>query len=87
MPPWLSRDGPRTKSVTFGWDPPSSGDAAGYRVYVTTVSDLVQYAFDAGPETQVTLDLPIGKEYFATVTAYNAAGESPPSSSIQFDLS
>jgi hypothetical protein len=46
----------------------------------------MQQAFDAGPESQFNVDLPIGERYVATVTAYNAAGESLPSSDIQFDL-
>ena len=97
LPPWLSRNGPQpesvesesrplTKSVTFGWEPSSSGNATGYKIYVTTVSALVQHAFDAGPETQFKIDLPVGEKYVATVTAYNAAGESLPSSDFQFDL-
>lgn len=97
MPPWLSRDGlqpepvrsenrPPTRSVTFTWNPSSSGNANGYRVYVTAVSTLVQHAIDAGPEPRLTVDLPIGERYDLTVTAYNADGESPPASPIQFDL-
>jgi hypothetical protein len=96
-PPWLSRNGPQpesvesesrplTKSVTFGWEPSSSGNATGYKIYITTVSALVQHAFDAGPETQFKVDLLVGEKYVATVTAYNAAGESLPSSDFQFDL-
>ena len=96
-PPWLSRNGPQpesvesesrplTKSVTFGWEPSSSGNATGYKIYITTVSALGEHAFDAGPETQLKVDLPIGEKYVATVTAYNAAGESSPSSDFQFDL-
>jgi hypothetical protein len=97
-PPWLSRNGPQpesvgsesrplTKSVTFGWEPSSSGNATGYNIYITTVSALVQHdVFDAGPETQFTVDLPIGEKYVVTVRAYNAAGESYASNYIQFDL-
>lgn len=97
MPPWLSRDGPQpeligsenrshTKPVTFTWDPSPSGNATGYKLYVRTVSALVQYAFDVGPETRLTVDLPHGERYVATVTAYNAAGESAPAVDLQFDL-
>lgn len=77
---------PQTKSVTLAWDPSPSGDAAGYKVYITMVSTSVQYAFDAGPETQFQIDLPIGKSYYFTVTGYNAAGEGPPAIYFRFDL-
>ena len=97
MPPWLSRNGPQpelvgsenrfhTKPVTFTWDSSPSGTAAGYKLYVTTVSALVQYTFDVGSETWLTEDLPHGEKYVATVMAYNAAGESSPTSDLQFDL-
>jgi len=97
VPPWLSiagpqpeprgsENGPQTKSVTFTWDPPSSGNAAGYKIYVTTVSTLAQYTFDAGPQTRLTVALPIAERYSIILTAYNAGGESPPVGPIQFDL-
>lgn len=97
LPPWLSRDGPqpesvtwenqpRTKSVTFGWDPSPSGNATGYKVYVTTVPDSTQYVYDVSSETQIKATLLIGKSYKFTVVAYNAAGESPPASDLYFDL-
>ena len=97
-PPWFSRNGPQpesvgsesrslTKSVTFMWEPSSSEGPTGYKVYVTSFSALGQHdVFDAGPETQFTVDLPIGEKYVATVRAYNAAGESHASNYIQFDL-
>jgi hypothetical protein len=97
MPPWLSREGrqpeplrsenrPQTRTVTFIWSPSSSGNVAGYRAYITALSTSVRQTIDAGSEPQVTVDLPIGERYDLTVTAYNAAGESPPASPIQFDL-
>jgi hypothetical protein len=75
MSSWLLCDGPQSESVTWenrprmksvavAWDPSSSGDAAGYRVYLMTVSALVQYSFDAGPETQLTADLPLGERLY-----------------------
>jgi hypothetical protein len=50
------------------------------------VSATGQYAFDAGPETQFEIELPIGKSYYFTVTGYNAAGEGLPASYFRFDL-
>lgn len=75
-----------TRTVTFMWSPSSSGNAAGYRAYITALSTSVRQTIDAGSEPRLTIDLPIGERYDLTVTAYNAAGESPPASPIQFDL-
>ena len=77
---------PQTKSVTFEWNPSPSGKADGYKIKITTLSPLTQYAFDTGPGTHLTVDLPMGKSYFATVVAYNDAGQSPPADYIRFDL-
>ena len=97
MSPSLSRDEPqpqlvtwenrpRSKSVTLAWDPSLSGNADGYRVYLTAMSTLVQYAVDAGPAIQLTADLPLGERYYFTVVAYNFTGESPPATGIHFEL-
>ena len=97
MSQWFSPDGtqpvsvgsevrPQTKSVTFEWDPSLSGNADGYRVYVMTMSASMQYTFEAGPKTQHTVELPLGKNYYFTVVAYNVAGESPRASPVQFNL-
>ncbi|MDE3050639.1 MAG: fibronectin type III domain-containing protein, partial [Nitrospirota bacterium] len=59
----------------------------GYRVYVTMMSPTpMHYVFDAGTETQLKTDLPIGESYSFTVVAYNGAGQSPPSSIFEFAL-
>ncbi len=84
--PLRSENRPPTRTVMFIWSPSSSGNAAGYRAYITALSTSVRQTFDAGFEPQLTVDLPIGERYDLTVTAYNAAGESPPASPIQFDL-
>jgi len=84
--PLRSESRPPTRTVTLIWSPSSSGNAAGYRAYITALSTLVRQTIDAGSEPQLTVDLPIGERYDLTVTAYNAAGESPPASPIQFDL-
>jgi hypothetical protein len=68
------------------WSHSSSGNVAGYRAYITALSTSVRQTIDAGSELWLTVDLPIGERYDLTVTAYNAAGESPPASPIQFDL-
>ena len=77
---------PQTKSVTFEWSPSSSGNADGYRIQITAVSTVIHYAFETGPETRLTVDLPMEESYFATVFAFNDAGQSPPATYIRFDL-
>lgn len=85
-PQEVAREKPQTRLVTFEWNPSSSGNADGYKIIITTLSPLTQYAFETGPETRLTVDLPMGESYFATVFAYNDAGQSPPADYIQFDL-
>jgi len=82
----LTWEKPETKPVTFEWNPSPSGDAAGYKILISTVSAKNQYAFETGPETRLTVDLPKGESYYATVIAFNSAGQSPRTAYIQFDL-
>ena len=72
------------KSVTLAWD--SSDRAAGYRVKVRSLSTTMQYHFDTGLQTELTLLLPLDQQYSFTVVAYNQAGESPPSDLYNFAL-
>ena len=77
---------PQKKLVTFSWDPSLIDNVDGYRAYVTPLSTLARVVLDIGQATRFSIDLPIGERYEVIVTAYNAAGESPPASPIQFDL-
>lgn len=79
-------DKPPTKSVTFEWNRSPSGNTDGYKMKITTLSPLTQYTFETGSETRLTVDLPMGRSYFATVFAYNDAGQSPAADYIRFDL-
>lgn len=81
-----AQEKPETQPVTFEWSPSPSGDAAGYILRISTVSDQTDYTFNTGQETRLVVDLPKGKSYLATVLAYNIAGESPPADPIRFDL-
>jgi Fibronectin type III domain len=85
-PPWQTSESPVIRRVTLTWDPSSSGDPTGYRVYVRSDPTVEPSYFDAGPVTQLTMSLIVGNRYFFTVTAYNAAGESPPADEITFDV-
>lgn len=86
MPQALAWEKPETQPVTFEWNPSSSGDAAGYILRVSTASAQAHYTFKTGKETRLSVDLPRGESYIATVLAYNTAGESLPADYIRFDL-
>ncbi len=75
-----------TKAITFEWNPSPSGNAAGYIVRVSAASALAHYTFKTGQETRLSVELPTGNSYIATVLAYNSAGESLPAEYIRFDL-
>ncbi len=82
--PWIQIDRTPRKSVTLAWDP--SDRATGYRVKVRSLSSTMQYNFDAGLQTELTLSLPLDQQYSFTVVAYNHSGESAPSDIYNFAL-
>lgn len=82
----LTGEKPETQPVTFEWNPSPSGDAIGYKILVTTMSATTQYTFQTGPETRLTVDLPKGESYYATLFAFNSAGQSPRTDYLRFDL-
>lgn len=86
MPQALAWEKPETQPVTFEWNPSPSGDAVGYKILVTTMSAKTQYTFETGPETRLTVDLPKGESYYATLFAFNSAGQSPRTDYLRFDL-
>lgn len=82
----LTQEKPETQPVTFEWNPSPSGDAVGYKILVSTMSATTQYTFQTGPETRLTVDLPKGESYYATLFAFNSAGQSPRTDYLRFDL-
>lgn len=82
----LTLEKPETQPVTFEWNPSPSGDAVGYKILVSTMSAKTQYTFETGPETRLTIDLPKGESYYATLFAFNSAGQSPRTDYLRFDL-
>jgi len=86
MPQILAREKPETQPVTFEWNPSPSGDAVGYKILISTMSATTQYTFQTGPETRLTVDLPKGESYYATLLAFNSAGQSPRTDYLRFDL-
>jgi hypothetical protein len=74
------------KTASLVWDT-SSGTVAGYKVYYGISPNDQSNYHDAGNTTQYDLDrLPLteGVTYYLCVSAYNAAGESPPCAPVVF---
>ncbi len=64
------------ESGTIGieWDPPLTGQAAGYRVYYGTSSGNYQWILDVGPATSATLkDLEDCTMYYWAIKAYDSS--------------
>lgn len=73
-------------AATLNWDP-SSGEVDGYKVYYGTNASSPSKSVDVGNVTKYTLDnLPLAEktQYYFCVTAYNAAGESPPCDPVAY---
>ena len=73
------------QNVTLAWD--AERAVAGYRLHYGTASGNGNFTQiqDIGNTTTVTVSgLTAGQIYFFFVTAYNAAGESPPSNEVSF---
>jgi hypothetical protein len=73
-------------AASLAWST-SSGTVEGYRVYYGTTPTGRSTFVDAGPSTRLdlnTLSLVESTTYQLCVTAYNAAGESPPCTPVNF---
>jgi uncharacterized membrane protein len=73
-------------AATLQWDP-GGGVADGYKIHYGTSASTPSQTIDVGSVTQYSIDhLPLQEnvEYFFSVSAYNAAGESPPCQSIAY---
>ncbi len=85
-PQALALEKPETQPITFEWNPSPSGDAAGYTIRISNAAATTHYTFQTGRETRLTVELPKGESYIATVLAFNGAGQSPPADYIRFAL-
>jgi hypothetical protein len=77
-------------AATLKWDPPSEGTVAGYRVKYGTSSTTPSTNVNVGNTNQYYLDsapLAENRTYYFWVTAYNAAGESPPAGPVSYNTS
>ena len=73
-------------AATLMWDA-SSGEVEGYKVYYGTNPTSHPNSVNVGNTTNYSLDnLPLSEktQYYICVTAYNAAGESPPCAPVAF---
>jgi hypothetical protein len=70
--------------ASLSWDPDSSTNLAGYKVYMGTASGAYGTSFNVGNVTSYSVsNLPLGTTYFFVVTAYNTSGvESLPSNEV-----
>lgn len=91
--------------ITLQWDPNTEPDLAGYKLYYKTgiisgppydgtgISILwvtCDSPVDLGDITEVTIDVPVGKNYIFTVTAYDneiPSLESDYSNEVEYDAS
>ena len=72
-----------TKSATLTWNAVTSTAVSGYKVYVGEAPHLYTRTINVGTATSSTISsLTVGKMYYFAITAYNSAGESPPSTEV-----
>jgi len=72
-------------SVTLAWNPPSSNNATGYKLYRGTVSKQYPVVTTVGNQTTCQVnDLVVGTRYYFAVKAYNSYGESGYSNELAY---
>lgn len=80
----------QAETIKFAWDKPTGGGApTGYRFYISPVMGEYGPANATLPASAVTYTFLVpekmaGKSFYATVTAYNAQGESERSNELLF---
>jgi len=74
---------PSATTATLAWNAVSDPSLSGYNVKVGTTSGLYDRTITVGNVTSYTVgSLTTGTTYYFSVTAYNSAGESPPSNEV-----
>ncbi len=78
---------PSATTVTLSWNAVTDPSLSGYNVKVGTASGLYDRIIPVGTVTAYTVDsLTTGTTYYFSVTAYNSAGESPPSNEVSTSI-
>jgi hypothetical protein len=73
---------PATSTATLTWNA-VTGTVSGYKVYVGEAPRLYTRTINVGTARTSTVNsLTVGRMYYFAVTAYNSAGESPPSNEV-----
>lgn len=74
---------PTTSSAILKWNAVTSTTVSGYKVYVGEAPRQYSRTINVGTVTSSTVSsLTVGRTYYFVVTAYNSAGESPPSAEV-----
>ena len=74
---------PSAVTATLAWNGVTDPSVNGYNVKVGTASGVYSRTITVGNVTSYTVDsLTTGTTYYFSVTAYNSAGESPPSNEV-----
>ena len=74
---------PSATTATLAWNSVTDPSLSGYNVKVGTASGFYSRTITVGNVTSYTVDsLTTGTTYYFSVTAYNSAGESPPSNEV-----
>lgn len=74
---------PSATTATLAWNGITDPSLSGYNVKVGTASGFYSRTITVGNVTSYTVDsLMTGTTYYFAVTAYNSAGESPPSNEV-----
>ena len=75
--------GVTTKSASLVWKAVTNTAISGYKVYVGEAPRQYSRTISVGNITSATVNsLTVGRVYYFVVTAYNSAGESPPSNEV-----
>jgi Fibronectin type III domain len=79
--------GQAAQTVTLQWNPSSSSNISGYRLYYGTSSGVYTHHLDIGKATVTSVsNLMEGKTYFFSVSAYNTKKESRRSNEISYTV-
>ncbi len=72
---WLPVPRAFAQTVSLAWDPSPDETVVGYRIHYGFTNGVYPVTVEAGPSTNITIDLPVpGESYYFVATAYNSLG-------------